>query len=394
MADKLDTPLPGSSGRARRTGQFRQNLRRWPLARIAFGLLLLLVLGVAARLLLVDDPQGGRPYAEVGISSNIGNNDVATEVASQMPPDAAGETAEEVAVQPGGPSITIIGDDVPDTAPDNPVGVAALTEFGVVPELIEETQNGPIPRVGPDGQTPFAAYARASVTPATGGQPLVSLVVTGLGISESGTRDAIEKLSDNITLAFAPYGHALQSTAAAARAGGHELLLQIPLEPFDYPDNDPGPQTLLTGQPPRANLDKLFWLLARLGGYTGLINHMGARFTASAADFGPVMEELGARGLGYIDDGSSNRSVAANLAQTNRVPFRRADLQIDAVPARAEILANLDLLERRARENGAALGIASALPVTVQSIAEWAEGLEERGVLLVPASALMTEPDA
>ena len=50
----------------------------------------------------------------------------------------------------------------------------------------------------------------------------------------------------------------LDRTTGAARAAGHELFLEVPLEPFDYPDNDPGPETLLTGQPPRANLDKLY----------------------------------------------------------------------------------------------------------------------------------------
>ena len=32
---------------------------------------------------------------------------------------------------------------------------------------------------------------------------------------------------------------------ARAREAGHEVLLEVPMEPFDYPDNDPGPQTLL-----------------------------------------------------------------------------------------------------------------------------------------------------
>ena len=137
-----------------------------------------------------------------------------------------------------------------------------------------------------------------------------------------------------MTLAFAPYGSALESLTAEARTAGHELMLEIPLEPFDYPQNDPGPHTLLVEQPPRDNLEKLYWLLTRMGGYTGVINHMGARFTASAADFGPVMEELGLRGLAYLDDGSSNRSVAPQLARQNQVPFVRADQALDTNPAR------------------------------------------------------------
>ena len=168
-----------------------------------------------------------------------------------------------------------------------------------------------------------------------------------------------------------------------------EILLEVPLEPFDYPENDPGPDTLLTGQAPRDNIDRLYTVMGRIGGYVGLINNMGARFTASAADFGPMMEELGARGLGYLDDGSSNRSLAAQLAKANRVPFSRADHVLDSNPARAPILAALEALEAKAREQGSAIGIISALPVSVQTVAEWARGLEDRGILVVPASVLM-----
>ena len=149
----------------------------------------------------------------------------------------------------------------------------------------------------------------------------------------------------------------------------------MPLEPFDYPDTDPGPQTLLTGQPPQANLDKLYWLMARFGGYIGLINNTGARFTASSGDFGPVMEELGTRGLGYLDDGTSNRSVAPSSAQANKVPFGRADVMLDANPARAPILAALDGLAAKAVANGHAIGVISALPVSIATVAEWAQTL-------------------
>lgn len=392
MADELDAPLKRNKQRRKRD-RFRFDYRRLPLARIMFGLLALILTIVVGRILLVDDPEGGRPIAEASISTTRGANEIASEVSTTPISSNPTVVSEPVPDQNGGISITTIGDDLPDGALGSSLGVAALTEFGVLPDLIEETQNGPIPRVGPQGETPFAAYARASITPsAADGKPLVAIIVTGMGLSESGTLDAIEKLPDNVTLAFAPYGRSLQRTAGSARAGGHELMLEVPLEPFDYPENDPGPQTLLTGQPPRANLDRLFWLLARLGGYIGVINHMGARFTSSAVDLGPIMEELGTRGLGYVDDGTSNRSLAGNVARNNHVPFRRVDIQLDATPSRAAILSALEDLEKKASESGAAVGIASALPVSIQTIADWARELEDRGVLLVPVSALMANP--
>jgi len=101
------------------------------------------------------------------------------------------------------------------------------------------------------------------------------------------------------------------------------------------------------------------------------------------------MEELGARGLGYLDDGSSNRSLAPQLAQANRVPFARIDATVDANPARDPIMKALAALEKKAREAGSAIGIVSALPVSIEAVTDWAAALADKDIEIVPASALM-----
>ncbi|WP_240231090.1 divergent polysaccharide deacetylase family protein [Devosia lacusdianchii] len=373
MADDLTTPL---TGRKRKPGARLQ----LPIARILFGLLALIGIGFVLRLVLVDDPNGGRPTEEVAITSTRNANEVANAVASG-PVTITADPQQ----YPADGSVTAV--ETGTTGADSITGLPNV--YGALPDLSEETSDGPIPRISATGLTPFSAYARPAQSDVASGRPMVAIVVTGLGINEQGTLEAIDQLPDQTTLAFAPYGKTLSTTVAAARAAGHEVLLEVPLEPFDYPQNDPGPQTLLTGEPPRANLDKLFWLLARFGGYAGVINNMGARFTASAADFSPMMEELGARGLGYLDDGSSNRSLAPQLAAGNKVPFSRADLMIDANPSRQSILSALASLEAKAVENGQAIGIISALPISIAAVTEWSRELEAKGIVLVPASALM-----
>ncbi|HEY0920827.1 MAG TPA: divergent polysaccharide deacetylase family protein [Devosia sp.] len=384
MSD-LDAPL---GRRKRRDVQARQGLRRLPVGRLALVGVAVLIGGVALRVGLVDDPDGGRPVAEVALNTTRTANAVIGENAAVAP-------AGPITVGPEIPVTSVAG--LPASLPAaaagaaEPEAVAAVPDaWGNLPGLVEETPFGPVPRVSTSGQTPFAAYSRASVTVATAGaRPLVAIVVTGLGLNPAGSLEAVDALPEAVTLAFAPYGKGLERSVGAARLDGHEIFLEVPLEPFDYPDNDPGPETLLTGQAPRDNLEKLYKVMSVFGGYAGIVNHMGARFTASGTDFGPMMEELGARGLAYLDDGSSNRSLAPQLAQANRVPFARADMMLDGNPARAPILESLARLEAKARAEGHAIGIATALPVSVQTIAEWARDLEARGILLVPASALM-----
>jgi polysaccharide deacetylase 2 family uncharacterized protein YibQ len=217
-------------------------------------------------------------------------------------------------------------------------------------------------------------------------------VISGLGIGTSGTADALSKLPGPITFAFAPYNVNVAQLAARARNEGHEVLLQVPMEPYDYPDNDPGPQTLLTSLDTGQNIDRLYWLMSRFQGYVGISNFMGARFTASEPAFAPVLKETAKRGLIYLDDGTSSRSLAGQIAGANNLAFAKAEVVIDAVPTPAEIDRALARLEAGARERGVVVGVASALPVTVERIAKWAKAAEARGFTLVPISAVANKP--
>jgi hypothetical protein len=164
------------------------------------------------------------------------------------------------------------------------------------------------------------------------------------------------------------------------------------MEPFDYPDNDPGPQTLLTSLTAAQNTDRLRWQMSRFHGYVGIAGTMGARFTTSEQAMAPVLKEIAQRGLIFVDDGASTRSTAGQIASANNMPFARADIPLDAVPTPAGIDRALTRLEAVARERGSAVGFASVLPATIDRIAHWAKAAEGRGLLLVPISAIAIRP--
>jgi polysaccharide deacetylase 2 family uncharacterized protein YibQ len=141
--------------------------------------------------------------------------------------------------------------------------------------------------------------------------------------------------------------------------------------------------SLDTGQ----NIDRLQWLMSRFQGYVGIANAMGGRFSASEQALAPVLREAAKRGLIYIDDGSSTRSLASQIAGAHNLAFAKADLVVDTVPATADVDRALARLEAIARDRGVAVGMASALPVSIERIARWAKAAESRGLLLVPISA-------
>lgn len=296
-----------------------------------------------------------------------------------------------------GPSIVRVDPDAPRSG-DNVVVIRDPSAIGQnlrvahLPDkaLIEESETGPLPIRSADGRRPFDVYAR----PWSGARAArVAIVIGGLGVSQTGTQYAIDRLPAEVTLGFASQGNSLQRWMQTARRKGHELVMQVPLEPFDYPNVDPGRNTLTVDGSVEANLKNLRWALSRITNYTGIMNYMGARFTADAAAMGPVMDELGKRGLLYLDDGSSARSVAPELALKAAVPIATADGPIDAVRDRGEILKKLDEMERVARAKGFALATGSAFDVTVDAVSSWVEEAKRRGIEIVPVSAVANDPE-
>ena len=279
----------------------------------------------------------------------------------------------------------ITGSDVSGEAMDKgePAAATPAMMAGIDPRLLEKSRYGMIPVVA-DGLKPFTVYAAEADRARAAKMPVVAIVVGGLGVGAAKTTDAIMKLPPAVTLAFTPYGSDPGKLAERARAQRHEILLQIPMEPFDYPDNDPGPQTLLTTLNSEQNLDRMYWHLSRFQGYAGIANFMGGRFVVSDAVMQPIVREAAKRGLGYFDDGTSPRSVAGSAAAGQAMPFAKADIGIDTVPTAVEIDHALANLENLAKERGVAVGVASALPVSIERISAWTRGLESRGVLLVP----------
>ena len=380
--DDLNTPL----GQDKRKPPAKLPVAPSQLLAGVLGLSALIVIGWAV---FVRDPLGGEPVAVVATkqpaatpTERDGDRDGKQHARYDGPAAKAPEAA--AAPPPGSRTITIIdGSSGAKQQVTIPAGSGASTLLDQ--KLLESTRHGSIPKIGADGTRPSTRYARPRpVPPNKKDSPVIAIVVGGLGISASATADAFAKLPATVTFALTPYGADVEKLAERARADEHEVLLQVPMEPFDYPDNDPGPQTLLTSQSAEQNIDKLHWLMSRFQGYVGLLSFMGARFTASEQTLTPVLQDAANRGLIYVDDGTSSRSVASQLAGSRNLPFARADVVLDTVPTPVEIDRALARLELRARESGTAVGFATAQPATIARIAEWAKKAEERGFLLEP----------
>ena len=364
--------------------------------QLVAGVLGLAGIAVVAWAIVVKDPLGGEPVAVVPAGP-------LTKAAEKPPGDGRKQAQHTEPASAVAPAVKIV-----TPAPAPPPGSKTVTIIDgssgkhqdvVLPGKADEaeqkpaggqtnlepTPHGAIPKITADGAKPLRAFARPrQLPPDKSTAPRIAVIVGGLGISTSGTAAALAKLPAPVTLAIAPYGNDLDKLVERASAAKHEVLLQSPMEPFDYPDNDPGPETLLTSLTAAQNIDRLHWQMSRLQGYVGIVSYMGARFTSSESSLTPVLRETAKRGLIYVDDGASPRSIAGQLANSQNFPFAKTDVVIDAVPTPIEIDRALARLELVAREHGSAIGLATALPATVARIADWAKAVEARGFVLVP----------
>jgi uncharacterized protein len=279
-------------------------------------------------------------------------------------------------------------DDGPVTGPvTKPIyaGTALLAD----PALVENTAQGPLPRIADDGRKPMTVYA----APAPAAVKFkIAIVVSGLGLSAMATKSALDTLPVGVTLGFAPYAADVGQWTAQARSRGHELLLEIPMEPYDFPDSDPGPHTLRAGQEEEANTQRLTWAMTRFTGYAGVTNLLGQRFLSDSEALSPALTYLNRRGLYFFDNGAATQSVVPMVAGQVGIPAVQGGAALDTIQTALEIDRKLSELETQARANGSAVGSAFLYPVSIARIAAWAKGLESRGFVLVPVSAILAPP--
>ncbi|WP_119393121.1 divergent polysaccharide deacetylase family protein [Taklimakanibacter lacteus] len=382
-ANELRQPL-------RKRGAFEKLWAKRPSALLAASVAaaLLLTLG-ALWLIRTPYPYAGEPVVMVKIPP-LEIMTAATDKAPETAPEDQDETAErpnagenrKIEILESTPQETVETEAAIIVSPRRTLKPAPLAEVS------ETGPYGTLPRIGTGNKKPQNVYAR----PVPAGivhsdMPKVAILLGGMGLNTELTKKAIGKLPGEVSFAFAPYGEDLQAQVNRARAQGHEIMLQLPLEPFGYPASNPGPKTLMAAGDTNANLDALAWHMGRFAGYTGITNYMGARFLADIGALRPVLAEMKKRGLVFLDDGTASQSMTAQIGKIIGLPVKTGAKVIDADPAQASIEQALADLEAEARASGLAIGTGTGLDVTIDAVDEWSRSLAEKGILLVPVSA-------
>lgn len=382
LRDELRKPL-------RRRGLFERLWSKRPSGLVVCSLATLgLVVGFGAWLVQTPNPYGGEPIVIASIpppetiqTASTDKLDEAADVSEEALPEPDPAPEETVIVRPGSQQVV---------QTDAAIIVAPRRSLAAAPikAVSEAGPHGPLPIIGAGNKRPSVVYARP--TPmgiVKSDAPKIAIVLGGMGLNAELTNKAIKTLPGEITFAFAPYGENLQPLVNKARADGHEIMLQVPMEPVGYPGSNPGPKTLLTSLDANGNLDALTWHMGRFAGYTGVMNYMGAHFLGKAEAVKPVLAELRKRGLLYLGDGTVSQDTAASVAGQLGMPIGTARVMIDANPSPDAIAKALADLEDMARREGLVIASGAGLPATIEAVSDWARDLGDKGILLVPVSA-------
>ncbi len=309
----------------------------------------------------------------------------------------------------GGPEATGIAASSPPGS--SPAPVPPLAPPAAPPAMSPALPPGTVPSAGPQpapmpapaapsrmalavpphlaGEPAWRKYAVA--VPPTGGKPMIAIIIDDVGPSSASARRAIA-LPPPVTLSFLPYARDIVELTGAARAAGHELLVHVPMEPDDLAHNNPGPHALLTSMAPDEVLRSLRWGLDRFGGYVGINNHMGSRFTSRADDMTLVLGELKRRGLLFVDSKTSAQSVGADLARRMGVPETSRDIFLDNDSSPGKVAQQLAVTEAWARRHGRAIAIGHPHDGTLEALQRWLPEARARGFVLVPLTALVKAP--
>lgn len=368
----------------------RTGLSQLALSLAAFGTL---SVGAVSAAMIFGNEDAGGPRVDIALFSDQNGPPplLKTRLTNTLDPDSGveptlpgveyDETLPEGAGDGEDTSITVteISSNASLAPASSPLPKAPIQGF------FERTPAGDLPRIAANGQTPAQAYARPFAAPV--GAPRVSIIVGGLGLNQNHTLSAINELPPEVTLSFVPYANDLQTWINRARAAGHEVLLELPMEAYDYPNVDTGPHTLLTTAKPEENIRRLSLLMGKASGYFGVTNYQGAKFATDARAAAPVLKALKERGLVFLHDGAAARSALPQTAQDVGLTFSVADRIVDAEPSADAIDRELLQLEALAIQNGKAVGVGYAYPVTIETFRLWTQGLKTKGYVLAPASS-------
>jgi uncharacterized protein len=227
----------------------------------------------------------------------------------------------------------------------------------------------------------------SSIVDVKNSENYIAIIVGGLGLSTSETQNVLS-LPIDVTMGFSPYALDMAKFADTAYNNGYEVMINLPLEPVEYPDDDPGELALLSHLPVEENKKRINFIISQFLKCKGLYSVESQKFTRSIENDKMLLNTLKDQQKIFVFTNDTGSTVLQQIAQQTNYNLITNDSIIDQVASTDAINENLQNLEKLAKQNGYAVGYANPYPITVDILKNWIPSLKEKNIKLVPISKI------
>lgn len=248
-----------------------------------------------------------------------------------------------------------------------------------------------LPIIRDDGLTAFEAY-RKPFTLGAKPDKLIGIAVIHFGLSDEVSQMLLDALPPSVSLILSPYSTAPQEWINRAHEAGHEVWLELPLEPLDFPASEPGPHTLLINASLEEKQDKLSWIMGRATGYAGLASVHRSKLIYSGTDLDYLVSRVYEHGLGLAIANTDATFETKDIIEDKAGPFVQNTIWLDTPPLNGHINNQLTAIDNM--KSGPVVAMMHPLPVTIEAVTNWIDTLERKGYQLTPISYMARATDA
>ena len=214
----------------------------------------------------------------------------------------------------------------------------------------------------------------------------ISIVITGVGLSEKQTNDALS-LNNSITLGFSPYAGAVSEWINRAVDKGFETLLQLPMEPEDYQTNDPGPLALLQNLSLDENIAKVNKIIDLSDKNVGFYTDTNEVISNSKMDIQPVLGVLSDRDYIYLHAQTKSYNAVKDACKNDvKAQCLFVDSSLQEELSEAVIYSALNRVTQDAVAQGHVILYLNSYPSTVEILKKWLLEINSNQVIVVPLS--------
>lgn len=211
----------------------------------------------------------------------------------------------------------------------------------------------------------------------------ISFIFVPLGHEKKSLEEVILLFPHEISIAVNGSAENKEDLIKFAKQNGHNIVLELPLEPVDFPDTNPGQLTLLTGITYEENLNKLNKILSNTSGIDGVINIIGDRFIQSNTDFSQIINFLKSKDLFFINATHENPEICNKILEKSKIKFAIAEHFFDENAASVDIIEqDLNNFASALKPSQAAIKILPATKNTLHAFRKWLDSNRDKYIFI------------